>query len=617
MCGICGIVSLADSPGWSEEPAVAAMIGALAHRGPDGHGITASAGALLGATRLAIRGSIEGRQPIEDVNTGVVVVCNGEIDNHDQLRTWLAARGRDASSESDVAVLPGMYLELGARFVERLVGAFAIAVWDPRSRELLLARDRVGERPLYYTVMAGEASFATEVAALATKAELTLDIDRGAIGHYARYGRFAAPESPFAQIRKVAPGEIVRIDCAGATSRRYWRWNMTTAPKARPDENDFDVIFREAVRLQSEVDVPYGVFLSGGVDSSLVAAVARQVRPHSPLSAYTLRFGEASYDEGDYAERVARHLDLPVVEVRVTPELVPGELRSLIASSGEPLGDPAWIPTALLARRAAQDVKLALVGEGADELFGGYPTYIGAEIASRYAALPSPLRAAVRAVAGRIPASDRKVSLSFLFSRFIDGAELEPVARHLLWTSNIQPELLARLGIASEEQPRVLRESGSLLDRLQQHDLETSLAEGLLTKSDRAGMQSAVELRAPFLDPRVLAFAATVPSSARVRGIHTKRFLKRYALKYLPGDIVHRRKRGLSVPLSAWLRGPLASWAHDRLSSPRLASVGVIPREACGLFDEHRARRADHARALWTLIVLSEWLEWVDRRVTT
>lgn len=638
MCGVCGIVSLHSERGTSPGDApVAAMVQALAHRGPDDTGVAVAPPAVLGATRLAIRGVGDGRQPLVDEASGVVVVCNGEIDNHAELRAWLGERGRHVPSATDVAVIPPLYLELGEQFVERLVGAFAIAIWDPRVECLVLARDRAGERPLFYMVGDEEVRFATEIAALAADPEVTIRPDAAALRDYLRRGSFTAPETPAIGVRKVGPAEVVCIHRSGVRRRRYWRWPVGGESRSRaPTLDAFDSVLREAVRRQTEVEVPFGVFLSGGVDSSLIAAVARSVRPEHPLRAFTLRFGEPSYDEGSMAERVAERLGIESDSVWVAPEHLPGGLRELIALVGEPLADPAWVPTALLARRAARDVKVALVGEGADELFGGYPTYIGASAAGRYALAPLPLRRAARAAVHRWPVSDRKVSLSFLLKKFVDGAELDGVARHALWTSNISPEMLMRLEESGKpgcsptwhesEERRREREGGgataggavsegtALLDLLQRWDLETSLAEGLLTKADRASMQSALELRAPFLDRDVMEFAAALAPRERVRGFTTKVFLKNFAIRYLPRAIVHRRKRGLSVPLATWLRGPLADWAVERLSEPRLELVGVRPSAARALFDEHRARAADHARALWTLIVLSEWILWVERR---
>jgi asparagine synthase (glutamine-hydrolysing) len=283
---------------------------------------------------------------------------------------------------------------------------------------------------------------------------------------------------------------------------------------------------------------------------------------------------------------------------------------------GEPLADPAWLPTALLAQRAAQDVRLALVGEGADELFGGYPTYLGAGIAERYGRLPVWLRSAFRRFIESRKPDEKKISVSYLLKRFVQGAELDGMVRHQLWTSNITPQILARLGVPPTPPRGNDTMEGTLLDRVQRWDLEGSLAEGLLTKADRASMSSALELRAPFLDEAVMAFAASLPERERVRGFTTKTFLKRYALRYLPKSIVHRRKRGLSVPISRWLRGPLQEWAAAALGNPRLNQAGIKNPVALELLDEHCRRQADHGRTLWTLIMLSEWLDWAAKEET-
>jgi asparagine synthase (glutamine-hydrolysing) len=308
-------------------------------------------------------------------------------------------------------------------------------------------------------------------------------------------------------------------------------------------------------------------------------------------------------------------LTIPCETVWVHADDFPRELAGLIAHTGEPLADPAWIPAALLARRAAQDAKIALVGEGGDELFGGYPTYIGARVSARYAALPNIVKSAIGSLVRRWPPSQKKMTLSFLLKKFVAGAELEGMARHLLWTASIDPALLRRLGVEPLQptfEPK--HEDEALLDALQRYDLENTLAEGLLTKADRASMLSAIELRAPFLDPEVMEFAAGLSLEDRVRGITTKAFLKNYALRYLPRAIVHRKKRGLSVPLTAWLRGPLHEWAEGHLANPRLDEVGIRRAEALALLEEHRQLKSDHARPLWTLLVLSEWLNWAASR---
>jgi asparagine synthase (glutamine-hydrolysing) len=630
MCGICGVIEWDGSreDAAARESEVARMLDCLIHRGPDGLGVDSRGAATLGAVRLAIRGLEDGRQPIVDEENGILAVCNGEIDNHLELKQWLAARGRNVDAATDVAVLPGLYLELGAAFVERLVGAFAIGLWSERDGVLLLARDRAGERPLHVIVSERGAQFASELAALAAGAGAPLVADTEALRGYLSAGFFPAPHDPFRAVRRVAPGELLEISKSGIRSRRYWSWQpgpivgakkaaaADPSPKAMSDE--FDTVLRRAVGRQSEVDVPYGVFLSGGLDSSLLAAVLRKLRPEYRLAAFSLKFAEASYDESEHARRVAAALGVELHCVEVGADALPGTIAELVASSGEPLADPAWVPTALLARRAAQDVKIALVGEGADELFGGYPTYIGAGIYGRYARLPRWVRGAVRWGVERWPVADKKVTLSFLLKRFVQGEGLDAVARHLLWTSTISPPVMARLGVQPAEMRRAdfaAPRGAPELDLLQRLDLENSLAEGLLTKADRASMRYAIELRAPYLDVDVMEFAARLPVKERVRGFETKVFLKRFAAgRYLPSSTVYRRKRGLSVPLARWLREPLYDWARARLGAEWLAVAGVRPGTAIELLEEHRQRRGDFSRALWTLIVLSEWIEWAARR---
>lgn len=612
MCGICGLLSTA--PGYrtpDARPRVDAMLRAMSHRGPDGEQSIVVDHGAIGAGRLIIRGLVNGSQPIVDPATGVVAVCNGEIDNHRELRSWLASRGLPVAKDTDIAVIPGLYLELGEHFVEHLEGAFACAVYDPRQGKLILARDRSGERPLFYWVHHGVVGFASELSGLLA-IEAPPAFCRDSVREYLRYGFISAPNTLFRDVRKLRPGERISFDLQSGQQRdhRYWRWPVVDQPKKTIPLDDFDTIFRQAVQRQSDVDVPYGVFLSGGIDSSLVASVLRSLRPESSITAYTLRFREESYDEGDYANRVAALFDFHKRDIWVGPDDLREEVERLVQGCGEPLADPAWAPAALCAKAASAEIKLALAGEGADELFGGYPTYLGIALANRYAALPQWLQNGIETIAERWPHSDKKVPVSYLVKRFIRGVHQEPLERHRLWTSHTAPSLLDTLmGPADALCVETTATRGSPLDLIQRYDLEHSLAEGLLTKADRSGMSTGVEVRAPFLDSKVLEFTASLPAEERISGLVTKAYLKRYARRYLPKDIVERRKRGLSVPLAKWTRGHLKQWTRERLGSSRLASVGITTDAAIRVFDEHCTRSADHTRAIWSLAVLDVWLE--------
>src|SRR5260370_4903699 len=297
MWGICGNVAFSRlTAPEAAQLRVMAMLRSLSHRGPDATGQVAVEFAVLGATRLAIRGlNDQPNQPIMDVESGVITVRHGEIDNHRELGRWLAERGRPVQQETDVAVIPGLYLELGEAFARRLVGAFAIAVWDPRVRRLTLVRDRAGERPLFYARNQNEIIFATEIAALVTHDRLPVNFDQDALRKHLQFGIFPAPDTPFVEIRKVAPGELIQFDVGGMRRKSYWRWQITDTVKQPPSLDAFHQTFRTAVGRQTDVEVDFGVCLSGGIDSSLVSAVVRSLHPKRPLKAYALRFEEESF----------------------------------------------------------------------------------------------------------------------------------------------------------------------------------------------------------------------------------------------------------------------------------------------------------------------------------
>jgi asparagine synthase (glutamine-hydrolysing) len=616
MCGICGILDLGHEGRLpdGERIRVAAMLDAMRHRGPDGDARIDRAQASLAVNRLAIRGAGFAQPPLLECEAGVVVACNGEIDNHRELRRMLEQRGHAIPEGTDLAVIAPLYLETGIDFLGHLRGVFALALWDPRCRRLILARDRAGERHLYYSVVEGRVAFASELAALLGGMSGELARDDAGLANYLQSGYCRPSHTVVEGVRKVAPGEVVTIDGTGVHAQPYWRFPEASAARNRPSRAAFDSVFRDAVARQSDVDVDYGVLLSGGVDSALVTAVLRDVRPRNACPAYCIRFGEASFDEGSQAARVARRFGCEFVPVTVVAEDFPRGLRALIAATGELIADPAWIPLSKVAERASRDVRLLLAGEGADELFGGYPTYLGACWASRYARLPGWVRGLSRRLVDAWPVSDKKVAVSFLLKRFVRMAAQDGMARHVAWTASIAPERLRQLGIAPPEVDPVDVESSSLLDLVQRFDFTRSLPEALMAKADRGGMLHGVEIRAPFLDREVIAFAAGLDQRDRVRGLTTKHFLKDYARKYLRAPVVNRRKRGLSVPLSTWLRGSLHDWAKARLGGGDLAGVGIDTNAALALLDEHVRHREDHARPIWTLVVLSEWLEWMRLR---
>ena len=618
MCGLSGVLNLdaRESASLSVEAAhVRRMLEAMRHRGPNGEAFLIRPPLVMAANRLAIRGVDQPQPPLLEHPAGIVVACNGQIDNHRELRLTLAQRGHEITLSTDVAVIAPLYLEEGPDFLEHLRGVFALALWDARSQRLILARDRAGERHLYYHVAGQRVAFASELAALLASPLVPAQVDEAHLAQFLRSGYCPSPGSPLKSVRKLRPGEMVVMDASGVSSRQYWSfsWNKT-ATSPTPGDFDgllFDDLFKDAVFRQSDVDVDYGVLLSGGLDSALITAVLRKVRPDKAPPAYCVRFAEDSFDEGEQAQRVAHDLGCRFVPVMVCAEDVPRLLRQLIAGTGELIADPAWIPMSKVAERASRDVRTLLGGEGADELFGGYPTYLGARWAASYERVPKALRTGLRYLVEALPVSDKKMAVSFLLKKFVRDEQRNGMAQHRAWTANISGEWLRRLGIEPAVED-ACADPAALLDAVQRHDFTHSLPEGLLAKADRGAMLHGVEVRAPFLDRKVIEFAATLPAHERIRGLITKPFLKRYAADYLPPRVVKRRKRGLSVPLSTWLRGPLHPWALSRLGGAELANVGIDTNAALALLLEHQQRRQDHAHAIWTLIVLAEWLEWLE-----
>ena len=585
-------------------PAAAdAMARALRHRGPDGHGRRTWEDALLGVTRLRVM-DLDPRadQPFTDPTGMVTVACNGEIYNAPALRRRYA--DFPYRSASDVEVILPLFLDRGADGLADLDGMFAVAVLDRRAGQLVLARDRAGEKPLFTATVGGECWFASEIGALLEAGAVDRALDLGALRACLRHGYVREPRTPFVGIHKVPAGTIVIVDDRGTAVRRYWD------PDLPPDDPApaLTTLIREAVARQVRADVPLGVFTSGGLDSSLLAALAAEVLGPARIRTFAVGFPDRSYDERRFAERFAATLGTTHEAAVVEDDQVPEALDAL-AATGEPVCDPAAVPTLVLARAAKPSVTVVLSGEGADELFGGYPTYLGHRAVPYWALLPAPVRAGVRRAIAALPTSGRRVPLAFLLGRFAEAADLPWPERHLAWFANGLPED-ALGGSAWAEQAPWRPPGEDPVAGAMRLDYDGPLRERLLVKVDRATMRASLEARSPFLDPAVTR-AARAAGGAHVRGIHAKRLLREVARPILPRFILRRGKRGLSVPLYRWLNGPLAA-AADRLPVPgRLAAVGLVnPARVGSLLAAHRAGRTDHGRALWTLLVVQHWLSY-------
>lgn len=602
MCGVYGMVARRGAA-LARPDAADAMARALRHRGPDGHGRRAWDDALVGVTRLRVM-DLHPRadQPFTDPGGTLTVACNGEIYNAPALRRRYA--DFPYRSTSDVEVLLPLLLDRGPDGIADLEGMFALAVVDRRAGHLVLARDRAGEKPLFLADVGGERWFASEIGALLEADAIPRSLDLGALREFLRHGYITEPRTPFAGIRKVPAGTFITVDDHGTAVRRYWNPDGGDPTSAAP----LSRLLREAVVRQVRADVPVGVFTSGGLDSSLIAALAADAIGRDRIRTFAVGFPDRSYDERRYADRLARALGTTHEAVVVEDDQVPEAIDTL-AATGEPIGDPAAVPTLVLARAARASVTVVLSGEGADELFGGYPTYLGHRMAPYWSALPGPVRGAARAALRRLPSSGRRVPLTFLLSRFTEAAHLPWPERHLHWFANGLPEEALGASAWTDRAPGPPRDLDAVAGAMRL-DYAGPLRERLLVKNDRAAMRASLETRSPFLDPAVIR-AARAAGGAHVSHVQTKRLLREVACPLLPPFILDRGKRGLSVPLHRWLSGPLAAAAR-RLAAPgRLAAAGLVdPTRVATLLAAQRSGRGEHARALWTLLVMQHWLSY-------
>lgn len=592
-------------------PGVATLMGgALEHRGPDGHAMFTSPHAVIGTARLRIIDLHErADQPFAAPGSQVWLECNGEIYNAQSIRAQFP--DYPFRSNSDVEAILPLYLERGADAIPMLDGMFGLAIWDNRTRTLILARDRAGEKPLFYTRVGREIVFASELQCILQHPEISKELDPIAVAEYLRLGYVPEPRTMFKAIRRVEAGTFIRFGEVGQKTVRYWDpASFTIEPRSPRDAvAELQRLFENAVTKQVMSDVPVGVFISGGLDSSLLATLASRAIGVDKVHTFSAQFAEASYDESEDAAQLAKWMRTTHVPVRTDEQTLLEALERVTNGVAEPIADAAVLPTFLLAREARKHVKVILSGEGADELFGGYPTYLGHKIAPKYDALPPFLRNAVRGGVAKLPSSGKKVTLEFLLKRFVSDAEKPWVERHLSWFGTGLPADIA-LSAELPELPDAGPYPNDPLLGAMLLDYRSYLRDNLLVKVDRATMLSSVEARAPYLDQYLTSFALSLPAQLRVRRFETKWVLKKAAEKWLPKSVIYRRKRGLSVPIASWINGGLRGEVDRLLAPERLRAEGLVnEKRVSTLLDEHRSGRANHAKSLWAIVMLQYWLE--------
>lgn len=624
MCGIVGIVRQGRAPVDGDE--VDRMAGTLVHRGPDEGGRFVTAGAALGVRRLSIIDLRTGTQPIANEDGSIWTVQNGEIYNFRALRVELEAKGHVFRTRSDTECIVHAYEEYGDDCVRHLRGMFAFGVWDERAQRLLLARDRLGKKPLVYAHIAGALYFASELQALVLRDNVPRDIDLGALGDYLAYGYVPSPATIYQAIRKLPPGHRLVWEDGRVRVSRYW--SLEYQPKLQLAEDEalqqLEAKLDEAVRIRLVADVPIGALLSGGVDSSTVVALMARHVPQ--VKTFSIGFDEGAYDELAHARRVAERYSTDHHEFIVHADATT-VLPTIVRHYGEPYADSSAIPTYYVTKLARQHVTVALNGDGGDEDFGGYDRYRAMTWSDAVHRAPGGalLLAAARLAAERLPPLPG--STVARARRFLSAAVLPAAARYARWMATLPAELLDELladdvreQVAVERSYAVERayESGNGLhpvDRAILTDVASYLPYDLLVKMDIASMANSLETRSPFLDHEVVEFTARLPTHLKLRGGREQKYLlKRLARRLVPAENIERPKMGFGVPVGAWLRGSLREMAEDALLGRRSRERGYFrPEVVRRIWDEHRSGAQDRTYVLWTLLMLELWhREFVD-----
>ncbi|MFN2492456.1 MAG: asparagine synthase (glutamine-hydrolyzing) [Pyrinomonadaceae bacterium] len=622
MCGIAGIVRNDKAP--VDQGLVGRMCEAIRHRGPDEDGFYFNGPVGLGMRRLSIIDLKGGQQPIHNQDGTAWIVFNGEIYNYRELRDKLEKLGHTFYTNSDTEAIIHAYDHYGSDCPKHLRGMFAFAIWDERTQELFLARDRVGKKPILYSPLNGQFVFGSEFSALLLHPEISKDVDVEALHHYLSFMCIPAPFTAYRAIRKLEPGHSLRLKNGEIKIQQYWQPDFST--KLHIDEQEAGEraieILRDSVKVRLMSEVPLGAFLSGGIDSSAVVALMSE-ESSAPVKTFSIGFEEQDFSELHHARRVAEHVGADHHEFIVRPDALE-VLPTLVEHYGEPYADSSAIPTYYVARETRRHVTVALNGDGGDESFGGYERYAAMRLAETYHRVPPLIRKlVVEQAMALMPSSETKRSRVRDVKRFLEAASLPKLERYLRWVSVFDTDAKQNLyskafqqqtqssGAADILEPWFARANGAgIVDVALLTDIMTYLPNDLLVKVDIATMAVSLEARSPFLDQNVIEFAASLPEKFKLRGLTTKYLLKRVLKKLLPAENLDRRKMGFGVPIGHWFRGELQAFLRDTLLSEKSLGRGLFkPETIKHMVDLHTQSEKDYAQQLWTLLMLELWFE--------
>jgi asparagine synthase (glutamine-hydrolysing) len=628
MCGIAG--QLRDDGRPVDPDLIDRMSAAQQHRGPDQRGRFVDGGVGLGIQRLAVVDTQTGDQPVTNEDGSVVVVLNGEIYDYQQLRRRLRQSGHRFATAGDTETIAHLYEEHGIDCVHHLHGMFAFALWDRRRRLLLIARDRVGKKPLVYAQRHGALTFASELGALLEDDEIPRAVDPIAIDRYLAFGYVPAPLSAFAGVRKLPPGHRMVVRDGRTTIDRYWRLDFETTLDIGDELELQERIrheLRAATRRRMVADVPIGAFLSGGIDSSAVVAAMADCSS-TPVRTFAIGFDHGGFDEMAHARRIAEHFGTDHTEFVVRPDAI-AMVPRIVRHHGEPFADSSAIPTFHLSELAAREVTVALTGDGGDECFGGYSRFAANAMAARLDRLPAAARRAIGAAVRRLPPPGSGSGTADRARRLGRTIDLDPAARYAHYI--LRMDAAERWSLYTEDLRRELSDAGPaeslLVDRWRESrasdvigrmldvDSATHLPDDLIAKVDIASMAHGLEARSPLLDAGLMQFAASIPSRLKVRG-REKKWIFRQALRgWVPDEALDRPKQGFSVPIGDWLAGALREHAREVLLDPVALERGLFDeRRVRGLLDRHAQGDQAGGFRIWSLYMLELWQrELVDR----
>ena len=616
---MCGITGFTHRDGVFDGARIRAATDSLAHRGPDQQGTYESAIVSLGAVRLKIIDLQAGDQPMVSEDGNTVLVFNGEIYNHRELRAELEARGEKFKTSSDTEVVLRAFLHWDKDCFARLRGMFALAIWSQDARRLVLARDRLGIKPLYFNLRGGELYFGSELKTIFAHPEFKRELDFTGLQYYLSLNYVPCPHTLVRGIEKLPPGHLLEWQDGDVEMEAYWRLRFEPQEQKSLEgaQEELDNLLRESVRDHLIADVPLGIWLSGGIDSSTILHYTRELCG-SRVKTFSISFAGRSFDETSYIRDIAARYDTEHHELDVSPSLdLPAAIEELAYYSDEPFADAGALPVWFLSALSRKHVTVALSGEGADELFGGYITYA----ADRYAALAQsvapPMRRGLLGLLRYWPVSNDKISLEYKVKRFLEGTFLPRDEAHAYWNGTFsaaqQDQFLLQRNRTSiqdlfDSDLPAADENGSL-NRYLAFDQRYYLADDILQKVDRMSMAHSLEVRPPFLDHRIVEFAARLPEHMKVNGRQHKVVLKRLMRDKLPMSVLRRAKTGLDIPAHDWLRGTLRPLLMDTLSAAAIDETNLFRREGIEfLIKEHMERRGNLGYHLWGLLILFLWI---------